>query len=172
MYRNTVFRSRLEARFAVLFDYFEWPWAYEPLDLFWYVPDFALLFEPGPIAVEIKPDLTLDRLKVHAQKMVSAGWYEDLLVLGSVMHGDTIGLHGEPIGGNETILGPAEVFRCINCGRISVLNADMSWRCRVSGCDGGRSHYGQLEHGELDSLWAAAGNRVQWNAPPPPARVR
>lgn len=169
MYGGVQFRSRLEARWAVFFDTVGWPWVYEPLDLRRYIPDFILSFEAGPIAVEVKPETMLAPLGEYAQRMVLSGWSRELLVIGAAVHGDVIGVIGDPVGGmdsgREVALGPAEIFACINCGRVSVLNADYSWRCRVSGCYGGNSHRGHVDEGYVAGAWLAAGNRVQWNPP-------
>ena len=163
MYRGVMMRSRLEARWAATFDALQWPWVYEPQDLEWYVPDFALTFEHAPIAVEIKPELALVDLRQYAQRIVSAGWNAELLVLGARIFDDNIiGIHGEIGNGPGVELGAAKAFRCISCGRSSLLNDDGGWRCRVSGCYGGNAHVGHLEPGELEAVWAAAGNRVQW----------
>lgn len=165
-YKGITFRSRLEARWAVLFDSFGWPWEYEPLDLDGYVPDFVLKFDAGHIAVEVKPETALVDLYSYAQRMVLAGWRKELLVLGAaVFEGDIIGVIGEPIGGGEVALGPARAFRCLDCGALSVLSDDHSYRCRVAGCYGGNAHVGHLERGELAEAWAKAGNRVQWRGP-------
>ncbi len=169
MYRGVMMRSRLEARWAAFFDSVEWPWAYEPIDLDWYIPDFVLTFDAGPIVVEVKPEIEIPALEGYAQRMTQSGWHGELLVLGAVLHGDIIGINSEPFthdGRTEMATGPAEAFRCISCGRISIKSVDLSYRCRVSGCYDGDHYVGQLEHGELAGLWAAAGNRVQWKGPP------
>jgi hypothetical protein len=41
-YAGTIFRSRLEARWAAFFDVFGWSWVYEPFDLEGWLPDFLL----------------------------------------------------------------------------------------------------------------------------------
>ena len=165
-YKGTLFRSRAEARWAVLFDAVSWPWVYEPIDLRAYVPDFVLKFEAGHIAVEIKPDTVLAGLYAYAQRMVLSGWDKEILILGATTFpGDIIGVIGEPMGGVEVALGPARAFRCIDCGAFSVLSDDHSYRCRVSGCYGGNAHVGGVEPGEIERLWAAASNRVQWRGP-------
>ena len=53
-YGGTIFRSRLEATWAAFFDRAELPWAYEPIDLEGWVPDFAIWLE-RPVYVEVKP---------------------------------------------------------------------------------------------------------------------
>jgi len=57
-YAGTVFRSRLEARWAAFFDVVGWPWVYEPFDLDGWFPDFLLkpvVKTRPPVLVEIKP---------------------------------------------------------------------------------------------------------------------
>lgn len=41
-YAGIQFRSRAEARWAAFFDRLDWRWAYEPVDLDGYIPDFVL----------------------------------------------------------------------------------------------------------------------------------
>jgi len=60
-YAGTIFRSRLEARWAAFFDVLGWPWVYEPFDLDGWFPDFLLepvhmgFEQSSPILVEVKP---------------------------------------------------------------------------------------------------------------------
>ena len=42
IYAEVLFRSRLEARYAAFFDFAEWEWEYEPLDLKGWIPDFLV----------------------------------------------------------------------------------------------------------------------------------
>jgi hypothetical protein len=67
IYRQVKFRSRLEARWAAMFDMLGWHWEYEPLDLPGWIPDFMVnrtgleFYHPEldyvskPILVECKP---------------------------------------------------------------------------------------------------------------------
>lgn len=166
LYQNVLFRSRLEARWAAFFDLLKWPWAFEPVDLDYYLPDFLLLFNADRIAVEVKPETRLQDLHRHAMHPARRGWRGETLAVGAVLfERNVIGVNAEPIEIGEHITGAARVFRCINCGAISLLNDDHSWRCRVNGCYGGNAHVGEAEPGELAGLWAQAGNRVQWRSP-------
>jgi hypothetical protein len=54
IYGGTIFRSRLEATWAAFFDAAGLSWAYEPIDLDGWVPDFALWLNE-PVYVEVKP---------------------------------------------------------------------------------------------------------------------
>lgn len=54
-YAGTMFRSRLEAKWAAFFDLLGWQWQYEPIDLNGWTPDFAIQGQEGPTYVEVKP---------------------------------------------------------------------------------------------------------------------
>jgi len=54
-------RSRLEAKYASLFDAFGWRWSYEPLDFPNRIPDFLLHFR-HPLIIEVKPALSIDEI--------------------------------------------------------------------------------------------------------------
>ena len=57
-YAGTIFRSRLEARWAAFFDTLGWNWIYEPFDLDGWSPDFLLKpISPkrAGVLVEVKP---------------------------------------------------------------------------------------------------------------------
>lgn len=163
LYSGTLFRSRLEARWAAFFDFLKWPWAYEALDLDWYIPDFLLRLPAGDVAVEVKPSIRLQDLHGHAMRAVKSGWNGEVLALGAVLFDNAIiGLNAEPIGGGEHATGAARLFRCISCNAFSFLNDDFGWRCRVNGCYGGNAHIADVSQAEVEALWAEAGNRVQW----------
>src|SRR5262249_22455242 len=61
-YKSVNFRSRLEAKWAAMFDLLKWEWHYEPIDLNGWIPDFLLTktsFENSkPCLVECKPIVT------------------------------------------------------------------------------------------------------------------
>src|SRR3990167_4035696 len=62
-YRGTMFRSRLEARWAAFFDLVGWKWVYEPFELNYYIPDFILIGKDQTVLVEVKPYFTLNEFK-------------------------------------------------------------------------------------------------------------
>ncbi len=167
-YNGVTYRSRLEAKWACLFDLLKWPHDYEPVDLRFYIPDFAIRFPAGTIAVEVKPEFSLDALIPHARKIIESGWTGEALALGACLFPNTdIGQHIEWVGVDDEGLrqfdnGPANVFRCIDCGGVSLRNGDNSWRCRVNGCYDGNAHVSDFDPNELDRLWKEAGDRVQW----------
>ncbi len=84
-YAGTEFRSRLEARWAYLFDALGWQWEYEPFDAAGYIPDFVII-GARPFLVEVKPDVTLSDLGHHAEYVEEAllgTWTKDVLIVGS-----------------------------------------------------------------------------------------
>lgn len=98
MYRNRVYRSRLEARWAAMFDSLGWRYEYEPFDLAGWIPDFILLGERN-VLVEVKPIMCLEgpawipaEVFSVAEKVESATRETDdpILVLG----GTVLGLDG------------------------------------------------------------------------------
>lgn len=82
VYKGVQFRSRLEAKWACFFDLCGWEWAYEPVDLPGYIPDFHIFrkefvigeghktVRTGPVMVEVKPLDAYDA--VVGEKMLSA----------------------------------------------------------------------------------------------------
>lgn len=54
-YAGVLFRSRLEARWAVFFDRHGWAWDYEPMDLRGWLPDFRLTITGHDYLIEVKP---------------------------------------------------------------------------------------------------------------------
>ncbi len=82
-YNGVRFRSRLEAKWAAVFDLIKWPWTYEPFELDNYIPDFVIPFEDGTdVLVEIKPYIRLDWevWKPAADKIDASGWAQGELV--------------------------------------------------------------------------------------------
>lgn len=162
MYKGTLFRSRIEARWACFFDLIGWPWAYEPIDGDWYLADFILLFENGHMVAEIKQETTREGLLPFANKIARSGWKGEFLILGSVIRDREIGIIGER-DEDDFVLNSAELFECISCGSTSVLSAEGGWRCRRCGADGGHVGLASDEfHARIRSEWALAGNRTQW----------
>lgn len=70
-YRETRFRSRLEARYAAFFDLIDWRWTYEPFDGDGWIPDF-LIQGRSPFLVEVGPCLSDDDYDAKAQKVRQA----------------------------------------------------------------------------------------------------
>lgn len=161
-YAGVNYRSRLEARWADMFVRLGIPASYEAIDLEWYIPDFRADFEASPLLIEVKDESQYDELRAYAPKVVASGWRKDFLILGDrLFENGGVGLFAE-LDGPGFVYDRALVLACISCGRASFVPENGSWRCRRCGADDGAGHAGWFEQGELDAMWAAAGNRVQW----------
>lgn len=170
-FRGIMFRSRLEARWAAAFDALKWPWEYEPLDLEGYIPDFVLSFA-RPLLVEIKPTVALEPWTEAERKIERSGWDGEAMILGTgslwatkypIDMQPAIGRFGERVDGSWQ-WDSARLFWCSTCGKPSVLSEGGSWQCRRSGCapGGGNEHLSNAF--AWPSIWAEAGNLVQWHA--------
>lgn len=80
--RGIVFRSRLEAKYAYLFDILKWEWDFEPIDLNGYVPDFYIYFKESTFLIEIKSDL-VHEFRGALEKIVQSGYSRDILFFGA-----------------------------------------------------------------------------------------
>lgn len=80
-YRNFLFRSRLEAKYAAFFDLCGWPWSYEPKDYGGWIPDFAI----GTTAtlVEVKPFFHEEQWDETVSKIIASGCREPVILLGA-----------------------------------------------------------------------------------------
>lgn len=169
MFRGVMYRSRLEAKWAAVFDAIQWPVVYEQLDLLGYVPDFVAEFGASDLLIEIKPDLSPVALGQAKQKIERSGWTGEALILSGRTEfcavqpriGDFAEFVDGP-DGKQHVWSDAFMFRCLSCGQMFACGGD-SWRCRRCGACDGNTHIGDVEN-DLEAAWLDAGNRVQWKA--------
>jgi hypothetical protein len=160
-YSGYLMRSRLEARWAAMFDLLGWPWAYEATELAGYIPDFVLRFYK-PLLVEVKPCWTLEEMEAHTGKIERSGWQGEALIVGVSPFDDNVaGLMCEYYADAAHHEWSAGVlFRCRNCGLPSLYHAQGGWSCRVNGCYDGNHYLGNLEN--VDDLWAQTHEITRW----------
>lgn len=171
VYRHVKFRSRLEARWACMFDKLGWAWEYEPVDLNGYIPDFVLQFH-RPLLVEAKPALSLTDLTLYVAKIEASGWAHEALIVGACFFSSfgypVLGLlsqretYPSPDGEFSTWeWAPGLLFGCHICEKPSVFHELQGWQCYASGCYDGDAHLGavQIDH---QQAWAEAGNVTRW----------
>lgn len=167
-YASVRFRSRLEARWAAFFDLLGWRWVYEPFDLKGYIPDFVIRFEKRPLLIEVKPALTMEETEFvdSFSKIVDSGWESEALCVGADLDiGDPnmYPVMGWMLVRDEFVSDDwreATLCRCHDCQGLFPCSDDGSFNCR---------HCGEPEENglvssfsDIASLWAIAGNRVQW----------
>ncbi len=175
-YGSTLFRSRLEARWAAYFDLAGWSWEYEPVDLNGWSPDFRVEFLCGSrmcnddtlnrvgkdshsLMVEVKPYFDVDDFIGHQCMNYPYGW-------------NGVGLFG---------MNP----NCIEVTPDGMLQNDGTMKQKVRipadssaafGSNPKITHW-EMWHGETpnlyradwwvghsDDLWKTAGNTVQYIA--------
>lgn len=168
-YAGHLFRSRLEARWAALFDLVGWDWIYEPFDGDGYVPDF-LLEGDYPVLVEVKPEPSIDKLKSHIEKLEAGlrDWTGDVLIVGltpemqsasRTYENPVIGLlgEGEPRAWDEG------VWRlCRTCPTPAFAHTVQSYTARPCGhYDGG--HTGGPVLSNLKEMWGMAHEATRWS---------
>lgn len=180
MYHGRRFRSRLEARWAVMFDFLDWRYEYEPYDLEGWIPDFAL-FGAAEILVEVKPYNSLQEFDTG--KILAA-------LKGTEKRGREILLLGDTIVDTASASSPVWEDRpAVILGYLgeswererqtgeyyfarAVLNFyrrkwgfyhEMgSWSDRITGLYDGDHYLYNPDYGEVLKLWNEAGNIVQW----------
>lgn len=186
-YRGTTFRSRLEARWAYLFDHLGIEWEYEPFDADGYIPDFALI-GADPVLVEIKPAASLVDLVGPTQRVleaVAAHWHHDVLFVGlspiitvSSVWPDlpVMGLLREHADDWYEDDGAFQVDpgwdlaiwnNCGKCGQISVRHESGSYQSRICGHKDG-DHYASwdewLDTERVKRYWSEARDITRWTA--------
>ena len=170
LYRGAWYRSRLEAKWAAMFDLLGWSAQYEPFDLPGWIPDFSIKAEvdPGFLLVEVKPflrgeDYATDEMREAIDAAVAGGTLAaapDVLLLG----------HSAVIPGpghadfHSGWLSWGHDQACVNHhgGRYGLIAYCGSYFDRITGLYSGNDYVLPASGDEVCDLWAAAGNLVQW----------
>ena len=173
-YKGISFRSRLEARWAAWFELMGFEWAYEPLYLDGYIPDFILTGK-WPILVEIKPGLIAEDFVDAKNKIERSGWDGLAIVLGATGFGTdfdncwlskrhNIGtMRGgwRDDNGKKWVMmdwGDFYVGHC-DCGP-TLISYDELWCCHR--CTEGGKHTISNKDEVIQQAWAQACNVTQW----------
>jgi hypothetical protein len=183
-YNGIRFRSRLEAKWACMFDQLGWRWHYEPLDLNGWIPDFLLESEKNHVLVEVKPTTDFDDATIR--KIEAAFGYvdsgdESLPYITDEYHILLCGLgvfkpndeYGDPnsigwlldngwgCGWNDAVI----IYPRHNKGKWGLTSG-------ITGCwaDVLRDDYGKhlcdyASFEDIQRFWATACNVTQWRAP-------
>lgn len=124
-YRGYKFRSRLEAKWACVFDQLGWKWEYEPIDLDGYIPDFILNQD---ILIEIKPAMSYGETIPARRKIIASGWDGEAVIFGATTNlesGERNSLFPYPgVANTQDRLGStwvqASAIRCPHCNRTTI----------------------------------------------------
>lgn len=173
-YKGINFRSRLEARWAAMFDLLGWAWEYEPETDGFYIPDFVLHGPRGQaIYVEVKPLATWlgDKKAITAKALDGIGFGEPLLVLTDQFN-RAISFDVQVFGylANSNDDGDEDHAILFQPGaKEHGLEYDFagefgSWAGRLTGAYDGNGLFesSQVSRPDLLLLWSRAGNAIQW----------
>lgn len=190
-YSRTNFRSRLEARWAMLFDGIGWKWEYEPYDLDGYIPDFLIMGERS-FLVEVKPHSTYAELaRVAECAPIPDGDEHPLLVVGvnpqivTTEHDSTCHPTGWAVAGaltqwtsdwkidpvtdrevigerGEHVVDAGVWARCTKCLSPGVYHAQMGYMLHPCDHYDGDHYLGELPTRVLEHNWEDARNLTQW----------
>lgn len=174
IYGNVRFRSRLEARWAAMFDFLGWRWEYEPIDLEGYIPDFVLLFRAGPVLSEIKPEFTVEDLIAEpdgpARKIDRSGWHttniNQALILGATWNlaadgryaAGALRRHIRWAGEDDDVWGGCVWCSCGHCEGPSLYPGEEMSECVACGAP----DFYLTDSPDIEAIWRAAGSAVQW----------
>ena len=186
-YNGVAFRSRLEAKWAAMFDLLGWQWTYEPTDFNGWLPDFAI-WGKTLVYVEVKP--VVEFPQDVADQIDASGCSEEVLIVGirgPVRQGPTneenpsFGWLREPCyrycsqtdrliaygsSWGKAVLGrwdQASTTEKYEFNQIGFCHDAQGFNDRITGgYDGGCYGYGDADFSEVEMLWREAGNRIQW----------
>lgn len=178
IYKDIRFRSRLEARWAAMFDLLGWSWEYEPEIEDLYIPDFLLHGLGGRrVFVEVKPlDILLGNVSGVVGKASSLAGEEFLILVDQFipsmcLNTLSIGFIAEFVDHDKFRdidgLDKANLFHpgsMLNGMGYDFAGDYGSWAGRLTGVyDGNNIFEGTLvSKPDLLRLWSKAGNAIQW----------
>lgn len=149
-YNNTWFRSRLEARWAAVFDTLGWRWNYEPFDLNGWIPDFQL-------------DIPVTKGTMKGS--------EDYYGTCDNWHCPNPLVEVRPVDREEYRGTPAAAFEVERIekatnghGPVWLLGShiEATWMVPAAGWFDSENISVVLHYGDEDRIWREAGNKVQW----------
>lgn len=167
-YRGYMFRSRLEARWAAMFDLLNWRWEYEPTDFNGWIPDFAI-YGKDVVYVEVKP--VFEFPSDVAKKLEESGCDKEMLIVGQTidmadeLHFGWLCEHADELQGWWWSEAVAARWFIENKGewRTGFCHLDGSWIDRISGEYHGSIYAPDELQEEFPKLWAKAHKMTRWN---------
>jgi hypothetical protein len=184
VYGGHQFRSRLEAKWAAMFDGLGWSWEYEPFDYPGYLPDF-LIRGDNSVLVEVRPVVTLNDYRRCANDLgplIQREWGGPFLIagVGPIASGGSelypaVGMVAQHYGIDETTgydygyhFSEALWHRCADCTKVAFHHLEGSWRGLPCGHYEGNETLLPISESEIRQRWSAACTQTQWNPPKAP----
>ncbi len=139
IYNHRQYRSRLEARWAAMFDFIGWDFEYEPEPLKTWSPDFLLTEALGGVYIEVKP---------------YSLWSDELMhKLYPYCGSHRIGLIADDLITNENQFFIGKYFNK-HVHRDKLLLKDL-----------GTPYYGPMNQNLINRLWIESANKVMYLKP-------
>jgi hypothetical protein len=164
-YAGVNFRSRLEAKWAAMFDLLRWEWTYEPCDFNGWIPDFAIRGSRQLVYVEVKPVGHFP--EEVASEIDASGCDQEPLIVGV---GPFVNYDNPMLGWLNEKASPESWWSEAVFGRwregggtIGFCHSEGVYDDRITGSyDGGSFGASYVSVGEIAMLWREAGNRTRW----------
>ena len=171
-YKNRIYRSRLEAKWAAFFDIMGWSFEYEPYDLNGWIPDFVIFGkeenEDTEILVEVKPFMSQHQYnitKINKAMIDTIKEGCERLLLGTTIRRAHIFTNGTAIGylsAIDNFNGPNEaILNCYNC-QMGFFDDIGSYMDRITGIRDGDHCLDIYPYSDAIILWNEASNMVGW----------
>lgn len=176
VYKGVVFRSRLEAKWACMFDELQWQWTYEPSEINGYNPDFIIktkskYYDCNNIIVEVKPSVFINEDFIKKTINKYKGVFAHILILDDtpfVISEEYNDLFRIGYGSQYIKDYPFEreefLMKCVN----DFSSMYMIWDGMING-EVERKHFLSLNNTAdmtdihyLHTLWIDCGNKVQF----------
>lgn len=169
-YKGYRFRSRLEARWAILLDHLNAEWEYEPegfdMDGLYYLPDFKVTNHAGrggkELWIEVKGDMT----DADREKILRFSEYKPIYVVGDIPKGETFDVITDRMQEEAYESSPAKynfetvdgdyfgAYPCVTkSGEFELLGDDHNYLCDADREKTARAYtaarQARFEHGEM-----------------------
>jgi hypothetical protein len=158
------FRSRLEAKWAAMFNLCGIRWEYEPFDGNGYTPDFLIkLRDDTEIIVEVKPVANIENSKKYWDKTtrgLDGVWNGDAVFLGCVPILDDGSEFVPPIAGPTLKIGNKPTwlkdidYLHLYWDHVSNTNSSLTFK---------RFTEYRTHPSDIENVWRAACNEVKWH---------
>jgi len=171
-YKGRLYRSRLESKWACMFDLLQWRYDYEPIDLNGWQPDF-IIYGEEELLVEIKPFSTFaefDLIKIKNAVENTCKQSSNILLLGNRIFSELEQSFNETnnpsigwLGENGNFWGDAIITQSKNKWGLShglLLGKD-----KIIPNYQKSPKFEYLNFQIILTLWNEAGEVVQWNKP-------
>lgn len=180
MYNGRQYRSRLEARWAAMFDLLGWSFEYEPFDLDGWIPDFVLTGGKWrEVLVEVKPVSELWERQKYERAIAKSGREYDYLLVNAIPRVTDEWPEGNPNGNSNILFGEFLDYDLFINNKHSwaldhawimfdgthwgLCHPYMAFQDRITDVNWKKHDQTGTLANRFTRLWNESANRVQWN---------